>query len=101
MPQTPVTSGDYTVQLTDRGRHIYNTGTGNILIPTNASIAFPIGTVITVVTGDNAVHIRPVDSGTTIVKLSKFGLNNNIAVSADTYVTILKIEADKWMVQVA
>ena len=101
MPQTLVTSGDYTIQLTDRGRHVYNTGTGNILIPTNASIAFPIGTVITLVTGNNAIHIQPVTGGTTILKLSKFGLNSNIAVSADTYVTILKVEADKWMIQVA
>ena len=36
-----------------------------------------------------------------ILKLSKFGLNSNIAVSADTYVTILKVAADKWMIQVA
>jgi hypothetical protein len=101
MPQTLVTTGNYTIQLTDRGRHIYNTGTGNIRIPTNASIAFPLGTVITLVTGDNATYIQPVDGVTTTLKLSKFGLNNNIAVSANTYVTILKVETDKWMVQVA
>jgi hypothetical protein len=33
------------------------------------------------------------------VILSKFGANANINVPADTYVTILKIATDKWIVQ--
>ena len=101
MPQNAVSAnGNYTLALSDRGKHIYKTGTGNIQIPTNASVTFPIGTCITLVTGsDNSTHIVPDDSITTSVVLSKFGANANINVPVDTYVTILKIETDKWIVQ--
>ena len=101
IPQNAVSAnGDYTLVIGDRGKHIYKTGTGNVLIPTNAAVAFPIGTCITLVTGStNATHIVPVDDMTTTLILSKFGSDNNINVPADTYVTILKIDTDKWIVQ--
>jgi hypothetical protein len=101
IPQNAVSAnGNYTLVLADRGKHIYKTGTGDVLIPTNASVEFPIGTCITLVTGsDNSTHIMPVTPLTTTVILSKFGENANIAVPADTYVTLLKIDTDKWIVQ--
>ena len=101
IPQNVVSAnGDYTLVIGDRGKHVYKTGTGDVLIPTNADVAFPIGTCITLVTGsDNSTHIMPVTPLTTTVILSKFGENANIAVPADTYVTILKIATDKWIVQ--
>jgi len=93
-------NGDYTLQLSDRGKHIYKTGTGGIKIPENADVSFPIGTCITLVTGStNSTTISPVQSGATLVILSKFGNDSSINIPADTYVTILKIEADKWIVQ--
>jgi hypothetical protein len=101
LPQNAISAnGDYTLVLTDGGKHIYKTGTGNILVPTNASVNFPIGSVITLVTGSaHSTAIQPVDSGTTTLILSKFGSDASINIPADTYVTILKIETDKWMVQ--
>jgi len=101
LPQsTQAANGDYTLVLSDIGKHIYKTGTGDIKIPTNASVAFPIGTTITLITGStNPTHILPVDSGTTTLILSKFGADANINVPVDTYVTILKIETNKWMIQ--
>jgi Major tropism determinant N-terminal domain len=99
MPQNAVTSGNYTLQLTDRGKHIYNTGTGDVRIPTNASVAFPIGTVITLISGDNAFHLTAVDSGTTTLKLSNSGTTTSINIPADTYTTILKIATEKWIIE--
>ena len=101
IPQTAVSAaGDYTLVIGDRGKHIYKTNTGSIYIPTNASVAFPIGTCITLVTGSaHSTTIVPVDTGTTTLILSKFGTDNEINIPADTYVTILKIETDKWIVQ--
>jgi hypothetical protein len=101
MPQNAVTAnGDYTLALTDAGKHVYKTGTGNVLIDINANVAFPIGTVVTLVTGSgNSTVISPVDSVTSTLILSKFGADNSINVPVDTYVTILKIETDKWMIQ--
>jgi len=101
MPQNAVTtSGDYTLALTDAGKHVYKTGTGNVLIDINANVAFPIGTVVTLVTGSgNSTVISPVNSATSTLILSKFGADTSINVPVDTYVTILKIETDKWMIQ--
>jgi hypothetical protein len=101
MPQNAVTTnGDYTLALTDAGKHVYKTGTGNVLIDINANVAFPIGTVVTLVTGSgNSTIISPVNSVTSTLILSKFGADTSINVPVDTYVTILKIEEDKWMIQ--
>jgi len=101
MPQNAVTAnGDYTLALTDAGKHVYKTGTGNVLIDINANVAFPIGTVVTLVTGSgNSTVISPVDSVTSTLILSKFGADASINVPVDTYVTMLKIETDKWMIQ--
>jgi hypothetical protein len=102
MPQRAKNStGDYTISLADLNSHIYVTADGgNILIPTNASVAFSVGTCITLVTDSNtSTRILPVNGGTTTLVLSKFGVDNNIAIPADTYVTMLKIATDRWIVQ--
>jgi hypothetical protein len=46
-----IQSGNYTLALTDSGGHIYsaNTGAQTVTIPTNATVAFPLGTLITIV----------------------------------------------------
>jgi hypothetical protein len=93
-------NGNYTVALGDAGKHIYKTGTGDVYIDINANVALAVGTVITLVTGPtNSTVIRPVNTGTTTLVLSKFGPDDSINVPVDTYVTILKIETDKWMIQ--
>ena len=101
MPQQETENVDYTLQLTDRGGHVYVNYTGHtVSIPTNASVAFPIGSVVTLVTATGCpATLVPVDSGTTTVILSKFGNDNSINIPADTYVTLLKIDTDKWIVQ--
>ena len=106
LPQVLQNTGyDYTLQYTDRGRHIYVVSAGDILVPTDAAVAFPIGTVITMVTDStHACKLKAVDSGTTTLILSQTGPANpttGINIGIDTYATVLKIEADKWMVQVA
>jgi hypothetical protein len=106
MPQTLLDGAtDYTITLNDRGRHLYVVSAGDIYIPTHAAVAFPRGTCITVVTdGTHSTHIKAVDSETTTLVLSKTGPANTvtgIAVSADTYVTMLKVENNRWMIQVA
>jgi hypothetical protein len=93
-------TGAYTLVLGDAGKHVYKTGTGNVLIDINANVAFPIGSVVTLVTGSaNSTVISPVNAGVTTLLLSKFGEDASINVPVDTYVTMLKIEADKWMIQ--
>lgn len=100
MPQNiQSATGDYTIVISDASKHIYKTGTGNIYVNTDANVAMPIGSVITLVTSANSTTIQPVDDLTTTLILSKFGADTSINVPVDTYVTMLKIEADKWMIQ--
>lgn len=103
IPQNHQTSGDdYYLQITDRGRHIYKTdATGNIIIPTNASVDFPIGTSIVIVTGSHSTQLRPINQITTTLILSQAGADTNVNIPADTYATLLKIETEKWIVQIA
>lgn len=64
-------TSDYTAVLADQYQvlQIMNKATAiNFLIPTNASVAFPIGTVITVLNiGAGTCTIKAVSSGTTTV----------------------------------
>jgi hypothetical protein len=100
MPQNlQSAAGDYTMVISDASKHIYKTGTGNVLVDVNANVAFPIGSVVTLVTSANSTTIQPVNSGVTTLVLSKFGADTSINVPSDTYVTMLKIENDKWMIQ--
>jgi hypothetical protein len=92
-------TGDYTIVISDASKHIYKTGTGNVYVNTDANVAMPIGSVITLVTSANSTTIQPVNSGVTTLVLSKFGADTSINVPSDTYVTMLKIENDKWMIQ--
>lgn len=61
-----IQSGNYTLVLSDAGKHIYsnNTGAQTITIPTNASVAYPIGTLVTIV-----------NMGTTKIVLSMSGVS--------------------------
>jgi hypothetical protein len=74
-------NGNYTLVLGDAGKHIYsaNTGAQTITIPTNASVAFPIGTLVTIV-----------NRGTTQIVLGVSGVSviANGSASAIPYPTI-------------
>ena len=55
-----IQNGNYTLVIGDAGKHIYsaNTGAQTITIPTNASVAFPIGTLVTIVNrGTNPITL--------------------------------------------
>ena len=52
------TGTTYTLVLSDAGKHIYMNHSNNYVwlsIPTNANVAFDIGTAITVVTNQNEI----------------------------------------------
>ena len=93
---------NYTLQLSDRGCHIYaNTVTNYVeyLIPTNAVTPFPIGSKIVIVTGQTCpIFVNAVTPSTTYLYVS--GLNyaaGGYDVPANSMVTLLKIDTDTWM----
>ncbi len=97
----------YTVVLADNKNTLVtmNVGTANdFLIPTNASVAFPIGSVINVVqTGVGKTTIEAVSSGTTTISSTgatsaapelraQFSAASCVKVATDTWIIIGDIE---------
>ena len=92
-----VQSGNYTLVLGDAGKHIYsaNTGAQTITIPTNASVAFPIGTLVTIV-----------DMGTTKIVLSASSVSiipngtttalSTPSIASGASVQLLKTATNSW-----
>lgn len=92
---------DYTLLLTDSGRHIYNTDTGNILIPADADVDFPIGSVVVIINGVGVSNtLAAVDPLTTTVLVNDIGVAvNPISINQGSWVTIMKVAANTWVVK--
>ena len=91
-------SSNYTLVLIDGGKHIYSTNSGaqSITIPTNSSVAFPIGTALTIVNnGTTAITIV-----TTSLTVFQAGTTNtgNRTVATKGVATCLKVATDTWFI---
>jgi hypothetical protein len=98
MPQNSQTGATYTLVLADDGKHIYlNTGSVNALtVPTNASVAFVIGTVITVVNGNSGIcTITGPASG---LQLANGTAATTRLVATKGMATMVKVATDLWYV---
>lgn len=89
----------YTLILSDAGKHIYseNVAGQTITVPTNASVAFPIGTAIWIVNdGTNSITVPMTGivirlAGTTTVTGSR-------TITAGGMATLLKVDTDRWFI---
>lgn len=91
-------NGAYTLALTDAGGHVYskNVAGQTVTIPANASVAFPIGTAITLLNnGTNAITVNAA-----AVTLRQAGTTNtgNRTLATKGLVTLLKVETDLWFI---
>ena len=98
-PQNNITATSYTLQLTDAGKTIYLTqgaNTGTVVIPTNATVPFPLGTTILLIMGasfsSNVTAANPpslwVASNSvqrTAVTLGSYSMSSLIKVATDTW----------------
>jgi hypothetical protein len=88
-----VTTGK-TLELSDQGKTVYTSG--NIIIPANAAVAFPVGTAIAVSNSTNATVTISITSDT----LRQAGTTNTgtrtLAVYGDA--VLKKLEATVWRV---
>ena len=91
-------SGNYTLVLIDGGKHIYSTNSGaqSITIPTNASVAFPIGTALTIVNNGTTA----ITSVTTSLTVYQAGTTNtgNRTLATKGIATCLKVATDTWFI---
>lgn len=92
MPQSSNTSG--TLVLSDSAKHLYLTG--NVTVPPNSSVAFEIGTVISVISNATALVIQA-GSGVTL-KLANSTSTGNRSVASNGVATMIKVATDTWYV---
>jgi hypothetical protein len=91
-------SANYTLVLGDAGKQIFHPVADatfrTYTIPANASVAFPIGTVV-LFTVENGGRIVNVTCGDTLVFGS--GVTGSVAVAANNTLMAIKVTATKWM----
>jgi hypothetical protein len=90
-------NGDYTLALSDAGKHIYsaNTAAQTITIPTNASVAFAIGTLITIV-NRGTTQIVLSATGVTVISNGSASAVAYPAVQPNNAVQLLKTGTNTW-----
>ena len=94
-------SADYTLVLTDAGKHIYHpsadTSGRTITIPANASVAYTIGTAITFVNDTSAGALTIAITSDTLV-LAPDGTTGSRTLAANGMATCIKMTATRWMI---
>jgi hypothetical protein len=95
MPQNSQ-GGSYTLQLDDESKSIYFTGTttATATIPTNASQAFPIGSVVALINNNSGT--LSVNSSATLQLAN--GNTANRSVATKGMATCIKVASDTWYI---
>ena len=87
----------YTCVLADAGKHMFNTASSvNWVIPANATVAYPIGTVLTFVNGSAASSTITVTTDTLQVVNSASAGTRTLATNG--MATAIKVTATKWYI---
>jgi hypothetical protein len=96
MPQ--VASANVTLALTDAGKHFYDTSTApiTVTIPTNATVAFPIGTVISAVNHSTGNLI--IDKGSATLYLGGNTTSASRTITTYGVATLMKVATDTWFI---
>jgi hypothetical protein len=96
LPQNATTTGSYTIVAADAGKHIYSTATRTITIPSNASVAMPIGTTITFANATGATATIAITSDTLLLVSS--GSTGSRTLAPFGMATAVKVTATTWMI---
>jgi hypothetical protein len=89
-------SGGYTLVIGDAGKHIYSSATQTVTIPANASVAFPIGTVVTFISGTGATTTIAITSDT--MYLAGSGTTGSRTLAAYGMATAVKVTSTSWYI---
>ena len=94
------TSADYTFVLGDANNGLLHpaadTTARTFTVPANASVAFPVGTTLTIVNQHGAGGIS-IAITTDTLRLAGAGTTGTRALAADGYAVLLKITATEWL----
>lgn len=98
IPQNDQTT-TYGVVLTDAGKHIHKGGTGafTATIPSNASVAFPIGTAITFINSAASGNLT-IAITTDTMRLAGAGTTGSRTLAAYGVATVVKVTSTLWQI---
>lgn len=94
-------NGNYTFVLADSGKHVFhnNAGAHAFTIPPNSSVAYPIGTIITIVNNLTAGVVTITQgAGVTLRWAGTAGAGANRSLAAVGIATLIQIATDTWFV---
>jgi hypothetical protein len=99
IPQRTYTGQKYTLGMKDRGHHIFcQEANDSIIVPYDARVPFPIGTVITIVNDSGStVYINTEGSGTSMF-IAGDDYYSNIQLNNLGIATLLKVGREKWVI---
>jgi hypothetical protein len=94
-------SVDYTLVISDAGKHILHpsadTTARTFTIPSNASVAFPIGTTVTFV-NQNGAGVVTIAITTDTMHLAGSGTTGSRTLAANGIATCIKLTATEWLI---
>ena len=96
LPQNATTTGAYTIVAADAGTHIYSTATRTITIPSNASVALPIGSTIVFISGSGATVTIAITTNT--MYLAGTGTTGSRTLAPFGMATAVKITSTSWII---
>jgi hypothetical protein len=96
VPQNSQSSG-YTLALSDQGKHIYVTTTGQtITIPANGTVVFPIGSTITIISAASVTTTVAITTDTLI--LAGQGTTGSRTIAPYGMATLIKVTSTSWYI---
>jgi hypothetical protein len=96
LPQNATTTGAYTIVAADAGKHIYSSATRTVTIPANGTVAFPVGTTITFISGSGATTTIAITTDT--MYLAGAGTTGSRTLAAFGMATAVKITSTAWII---
>lgn len=95
-------SADYTLVLTDAGKHIYHPAADATArtwtIPANSSVAFSVGTTVTFVNDEGAGSVIIAIGSPDVLVLSGIGSSGTRTLAATGVATALKVDSTRWII---
>lgn len=91
-------SGAYTFVLADRNKHLYlpPASSGDITVPANASVAFPVGTTLTILNRSGSSRTLAITSDTMV--LAGTDTTGSRTLIQGALVTLMKYDTTTWVV---
>jgi hypothetical protein len=89
-------AANYGILIGDAGRHIYVTATSTVTIAANSSVAFPIGTAISIIAGPSATVTIAITTDT--MYLAGTGTTGSRTLAAYGMATAVKVAATTWFI---